>query len=130
MQAADRRCKRSHLALVLVRVRLLLCILVALLACAPAASAAERPNVVVLMTDDQTVSDLDAMPRAQALLGAGGVTFDRFYVSYPLCCPSRATYLSGQYAHNHQVLGLHPPTGGYGRFDALESLPVWLQRAG
>jgi N-acetylglucosamine-6-sulfatase len=130
MQAADRRCKRSCLALVLVRVRLLLCILGALLACAPAASAADRPNVVVLMTDDQTVSDLDAMPRAQALLGAGGVTFDRFYVSYPLCCPSRATYLSGQYAHNHQVLGLHPPTGGYARFDALESLPVWLQRAG
>jgi len=130
MQAAGRRCKRSRPALVLVRVPLLLCILVALLACAPAASAADRPNVVVLMTDDQTVADLDAMPRAQALLGAGGVTFDRFYVSYPLCCPSRATYLSGQYAHNHQVLGLHPPTGGYGRFDALESLPVWLQRAG
>jgi N-acetylglucosamine-6-sulfatase len=123
-------CKRSRPALVLVRVPLLVCILVALLACAPAAAAADRPNVVVLMTDDQTVADLDSMPRAQALLGAGGVTFDRFYVSYPLCCPSRATYLSGQYAHNHQVLGLHPPTGGYGRFDALESLPVWLQRAG
>jgi putative cell wall-binding protein len=67
MEAAHRKCKRSRLALVLVRVLLLLCILVALLACAPAASAAERPNVVVLMTDDQTVADLDAMPRAQAL---------------------------------------------------------------
>jgi N-acetylglucosamine-6-sulfatase len=109
---------------------LLLCLLLALLVCAPQAVAADRPNVVVLMTDDQTVADLEAMPRAQALLGAGGVTFDRFYVSYPLCCPSRATFLSGQYAHNHQVLGLEPPTGGYGRFDALESLPVWLQRAG
>ena len=107
-----------------------LCVLAALLACAPVAAAAERPNVVVLMTDDQTVSDLEAMPRTGALLGAGGVTFDRFYVSYPLCCPSRATFLSGQYAHNHNVLGLHPPTGGYGRFDAFESLPVWLQRAG
>jgi N-acetylglucosamine-6-sulfatase len=109
---------------------LFLCVLVALLVCAPAAAGAERPNVVVLMTDDQTVADLEAMPRTQALLGAGGVTFDRSYVSYPLCCPSRATFLSGQYAHNHNVLGLHPPTGGYGRFDAFESLPVWLQRAG
>ena len=109
---------------------LLLCVLLALLACAPVAAAAERPNVVVLMTDDQTVADLEAMPRAHALLGAGGVTFDRSYVSYPLCCPSRATFLSGQYAHNHNVLGLHPPTGGYGRFDALESLPVWLERSG
>jgi N-acetylglucosamine-6-sulfatase len=89
-----------------------------------------RPNVVVVMTDDQTVADLEAMPRVQRLLGAAGVSFDRSYVSYPVCCPSRATYLSGQYAHNHHVLGLHPPTGGYGRFDARESLPVWLQRAG
>ena len=109
---------------------LFLCALVVLLCCAPVAAAADRPHVVVLMTDDQTVADLEAMPRTHALLGAGGVTFDRSYVSYPLCCPSRATFLSGQYAHNHNVLGLHPPTGGYGRFDAFESLPVWLERAG
>jgi arylsulfatase A-like enzyme len=89
-----------------------------------------RPNIVVVMTDDQTVADLEVMPRVQRLLGAAGVAFDRSYVSYPVCCPSRATYLSGQYAHNHQVLGLYPPTGGYGRFDARESLPVWLERAG
>ena len=82
------------------------------------------------MTDDQTVADLEVMPRVQRLLAAAGVTFDRSYVSYPVCCPSRATYLSGQYAHNHHVLGLYPPTGGYGRFDAREALPVWLERAG
>jgi arylsulfatase A-like enzyme len=101
-----------------------------MLALAAPAAAAERPNVVVLMTDDQTVADLEAMPRTQALLAASGVGFDRSYVSYPVCCPSRATFLSGQYAHNHNVLGLYPPTGGYGRFDAAESLPVWVQRAG
>ena len=82
------------------------------------------------MTDDQTVADLAVMPRVQELLAAGGVSFDRSYVSYPVCCPSRATYLSGQYAHNHHVLGLYPPTGGYGRFDASNALPVWLERAG
>jgi N-acetylglucosamine-6-sulfatase len=95
-----------------------------------AAQVDPRPNIVVVMTDDQTVADLEAMPRVQQLLGAAGVTFDRSYVSYPVCCPSRATYLSGQYAHNHHVLGLYPPTGGYGRFDAREALPVWLERAG
>ena len=95
-----------------------------------AAPVDPRPNIVVLMTDDQTVADLEAMPRVQQLLGAPGVTFDRSYVSFPVCCPSRATYLSGQYAHNHHVLGLYPPTGGYGRFDAREALPVWLERAG
>jgi arylsulfatase A-like enzyme len=101
-----------------------------MLVLAAPAAASERPNVVVLMTDDQTVADLEAMPRTQALLAASGVAFDRSYVSYPVCCPSRATYLSGQYAHNHGVLGLYPPTGGYGRFDAAEALPVWMQRAG
>ena len=109
---------------------LLLSVLVALLLLVAPASAGARPNVVVLMTDDQTVADLSAMPRTHALLGAGGVTFDRSYVSYPVCCPSRATLFSGQYAHNHGVMGLHPPTGGYARFDAQESLPVWLQRSG
>ncbi|MDR9371732.1 sulfatase [Conexibacter sp. JD483] len=102
----------------------------ALSAFAPNASAADRPNVVVLMTDDQTVADLAAMPRARALLGREGVGFDRSYVSYPVCCPSRATFLSGQYAHNHGVLGLYAPTGGYARFNHANSLPLWLQQAG
>ncbi|MEA2417845.1 MAG: N-acetylglucosamine-6-sulfatase [Thermoleophilaceae bacterium] len=95
-----------------------------------AAVPQSRPNVVVLMTDDQTVEDMDVMPRTRALLGAQGVTFAHNYVSYPVCCPSRATFFSGQYAHNHHVMGLYPPTGGYIRFDRWNSLPVWLQRAG
>ena len=98
-------------------------------AAAPAA-AAERPNLVVIMTDDQTVAELSAMPRTRRLIAAKGVRFDRSYVSYPVCCPSRATYLTGQYAHNHGVMGLYPPTGGYGRFDKHDALPVWLRSAG
>jgi len=108
----------------------LLAAALALCAFIPSAAAADRPNVVVLMTDDQTVADLDAMPRTRAVLAGQGVSFDHSYVSYPVCCPSRATYLSGQYAHNHGVLGLYPPTGGYGRFDHANALPVWLERAG
>jgi N-acetylglucosamine-6-sulfatase len=94
------------------------------------ASRQKPPNVVVLMTDDQTVEDMDVMPRTSELLGSEGVTFNRSYVSYPVCCPSRATFLSGQYAHNHHVMGLYPPTGGYIRFDRSNSLPVWLEQAG
>src|SRR5215217_6872670 len=77
-------------------------------AVAPSAPEArvDRPNLVVLMTDDQTVSDLQVMHRTRRLLGAHGVRFADSYVSYPVCCPSRATYLSGQYAHNHHVMGL------------------------
>jgi N-acetylglucosamine-6-sulfatase len=101
------------------------------LALVPAqAASAERPNLVVVMTDDQTVAELAAMPKTRRLVGGAGVSFRRSYVSYPVCCPSRATFLTGQYAHNHHVMGLYPPTGGYGRFDKHNALPVWLQRAG
>jgi N-acetylglucosamine-6-sulfatase len=110
----------------------LLCpwLLALVVAAAPARAADPRPNVIVLMTDDQTVADLHSMGLTRSLLAAQGVTFRRSYVSYPVCCPSRATYLSGQYAHNHRVLGNYLPTGGYRRFDKLENLPVWLSRAG
>ena len=104
--------------------------LACVLCLALAEAAFARPNVVMLMTDDQTVADMAAMPQTKRLVGGGGVTFRNSYVSYPVCCPSRATYLTGQYAHNHGVMGLYPPTGGYGRFDKRENLPVWLQRAG
>jgi arylsulfatase A-like enzyme len=98
---------------------------------AVAAPAADpRPNVIVIMTDDQTFRDMRSMTQTRRLLGGGGVTFKRNYVSYPVCCPSRATYLSGQYAHNHRVLGNYLPSGGYARFDKWENLPVWLSRAG
>ncbi len=101
-------------------------------AVAPSAPEArgDRPNFVVLMTDDQTVADLQVMPRTRRLLGGRGIRFANSYVSYPVCCPSRATYLSGQYAHNHHVMGLYPPTGGYARFDRDNDLPVWLEDAG
>ncbi|MFY1594799.1 sulfatase-like hydrolase/transferase [Micromonospora sp. WMMD737] len=48
----------------------------------------------------------------RSLLATAGTTFDNSVVSYPLCCPSRSTFLTGQYAHNHGVLGNQPPDGG------------------
>jgi N-acetylglucosamine-6-sulfatase len=92
-----------------------------------------RPNVIVVMTDDQTVADMQVMPKTRRLIGRQGVTFDQSYVSYSLCCPSRATYLTGRYAHNHRVLGLTPPLGGYDKFarlDGRDTLPVWLESSG
>lgn len=92
-----------------------------------------HPNVLVLMTDDQTNSDLHVMPNTRHLIGADGAAFARFYVSYPLCCPSRTTFLTGQYAHNTGVQGNSPDTDGGGYLNLLEpdrTLPVWLQSAG
>jgi N-acetylglucosamine-6-sulfatase len=110
----------------------------ALMACARAGSpsrvgseAAERPNVVVIMTDDQTVESLRVMPSVQRLLAGEGVTFTNSIVSDPLCCPSRATFLTGQYAHNHGVLANRGPRGGYDSFAGQDTtLPVALRRAG
>lgn len=95
------------------------------------ASAVSRPNVLVLMTDDQTMESMKVLPRVRRLIGAAGVTFTNSFASYPLCCPSRSTFLTGQYAHNHGVRGNKPPFGGYGRFrGAGRTVPVALQRAG
>jgi N-acetylglucosamine-6-sulfatase len=92
----------------------------------------DRPNFLLVTTDDQTVRDLSVMPTTKALIGRKGVTFKRAYASYPLCCPSRVTMLTGRYTHNHGVLANDPPAGGYGRLIGSEkhTLPVWLDKAG
>jgi arylsulfatase A-like enzyme len=100
----------------------------------PTSPAAEHdpgaPNVVVVMTDDQALDTMRAMPHTRRLVGDKGVRFDNAVVSFPLCCPSRATFQTGQYAHNHRVLDNHPPRGGYDRLDTERTLPVWLSQAG
>ena len=59
------------------------------------------------LTDDQALESMRVMPNVKTLLADRGVTFDNNFVSYSLCCPSRATYLTGQYAHNlFNVLGV------------------------
>jgi arylsulfatase A-like enzyme len=93
-------------------------------------AAAARPNVVVFETDDQTASSLWAMPNVQRLLVDQGATFDNSFVSYALCCPSRATFLTGQYAHNHGVFDNVLPYGGFPKLDHTNTLPVWLSDAG
>jgi arylsulfatase A-like enzyme len=108
--------------------RLLVLLLLAVLTVPATASAA--PNVVVIETDDQTAPDMAAMPRTRALIGDAGTTFANSFVSLSECCPSRATFLTGQYAHNHGVLSIGPPFGGFARLHGAETLPVWLRRAG
>jgi arylsulfatase A-like enzyme len=92
------------------------------------------PNVVLLFTDDQSHTDMGPMPAVRSAIGGEGATFERAYVSYPLCCPSRATMLTGLYMHNHGVRGNGGSHGGWPRFkDSLgedTALPVRLQGAG
>jgi arylsulfatase A-like enzyme len=92
----------------------------------------KRPNIVLLMTDDQTVESTRAMPAMNAKLAKAGVTFSNSFASFPVCCPSRATMLTGQYPDNHGVRTNQQPSGGYAELIPTEgnTLPVWLQRSG
>ena len=90
-----------------------------------AGTAHAAPNVVVVETDDQTVESIRAMKNANELIAGQGTTFENSFVNYALCCPSRATFLTGQYMHNHGVLGNAPPNGGFARFQALHGTTTW-----
>lgn len=66
---------------------------------APDASTlnASTPNVVIILTDDQVVDTLQKMPNVREL-AATGTTFSNAFISNPLCCPSRATILTGLFS--------------------------------
>jgi N-acetylglucosamine-6-sulfatase len=89
-----------------------------------------RPNILVVMTDDMAASDVALMPHVQKLLADKGTTFADAVDSFPLCCPARATFITGQYAHNHGVKGNFYPYGWYGMRHRGNTLPSWLQEAG
>jgi arylsulfatase A-like enzyme len=97
---------------------------------AQAAAAPPRPNVVVLETDDQTLAEMEVLPNVRRLIGDEGVAFDENFDSFSLCCPSRASFLTGQYSHNNAVRGNALPQGGFEKLDGTRTLAVWLQQAG
>jgi N-acetylglucosamine-6-sulfatase len=83
------------------------------------------------MTDDQTYESFgpEAMPRTWRLFhDERSTVFEQAVASPPLCCPARAGFITGQYPHNHGVLGNTP---GYADLrDKPNVLPAWLDRAG
>jgi N-acetylglucosamine-6-sulfatase len=108
-------------------------------------SHAQRPSIVVIQLDDQDLYDIGAiyrsrsgrtvrvLPNIHRLMVDAGVTFSRYYVSVPVCCPSRAALLTGRYARNN---GVFTNVGAIGGFDAFKrhdlhaNVAVWLQKAG
>ena len=86
-----------------------------------------RPNVLIVITDDQRDSGtMSIMPRTRALVKRGGVTFGNAYATTPQCCPARASIMTGRYAHNHGV-GNNAQTED---LDHSTTLQRHLQRAG
>lgn len=75
--------------------------------------AAGRPNVVVILTDDQDaqMDSLSYMAGVKSHLMDHGTTYNHHYCTVSLCCPSRVTMWSGKHAHNTNVTDLAPPLG-------------------
>jgi N-acetylglucosamine-6-sulfatase len=96
-----------------------------------------KPNIVFILIDDldaRLLQDhLVNYPNLQQL-AANGTTFENAFVTNPVCCPSRATILRGQYSHNHGTLTNDPPQGGFERFKALgreeSTIATWLLSEG
>ena len=95
----------------------------------PASAIEPPPNIVMILTDDQRVDTLGYMPIVQKTLGKHGVTFTNAYVSNPVCCPSRATILTGLYSHSTGVY-TNDLDGGFAKFDDSSTIATWLQDAG
>jgi arylsulfatase A-like enzyme len=113
---------------------------VALAGCAQAPTrprapeGAHRPNIVLILSDDLDSRSAAQLPRLHKLLAKEGVAFSRYLATSPLCAPSRASLLTGQYAHNHGVRTNTPPDGGFELFRdrkrEASTVATWLRAAG
>ena len=100
---------------------------------------AGKPDILLLLVDDLDLPAFEVMlattdptlfPHIKALV-AEGKRFDNYFTTDSICCPSRATYLTGQYPHNHGALDV---TTGHGYWENTEhdnhTLATWMQSAG
>ncbi|KAM9402901.1 N-acetylglucosamine-6-sulfatase [Salvelinus alpinus] len=74
--------------------------------CCVVAKWYHRPNVVLILTDDLdiVIGGMTPLNKTKKLIGEAGITFTNAFVASPLCCPSRASILTGKYPHNHHVI--------------------------
>jgi len=99
-----------------------------------------RPNLILILTDDQRWDTVGlehprdgvtpVMPYVTNELASSGVTFPNGFVTTALCCPSRASILTGEYAHNTGIHKNGPPDGGFQSFNDTSTVATWLQSAG
>jgi arylsulfatase A-like enzyme len=97
-----------------------------------ATRAASQPHIIVILLDDLDAESVAYMPITQERVFSRGVNFTQFFATTPLCAPSRATLLTGLYAHNHGVLRNTGENAGYRTFRAFngETVATALRRAG
>lgn len=95
----------------------------------PAELSPSRPNIVVVMMDDMRWDELRFAPNARRYVADRGITFANSFSPLPLCCPARASFLTGKFAHNHGVMHVNAAYG-FGAFDDSTTLATSLSAAG
>jgi arylsulfatase A-like enzyme len=97
----------------------------------------QNPDIVVIMTDDLDETSLaimeaaGLMPNLQNNIVKQGIRFTNSFATTPMCGPSRSTFFTGQYTHNHGVLSNFPSgAGGVEAFDDSSTVATWLQQVG
>ncbi len=94
-----------------------------------AVAGVNRPNIMVVMLDDMRADEMRFAPNTRRYIRERGLDFRNSFSPYPLCCPARASFLLGQYAHNHRVL-YHDAPYGFGSMDDSVTIAGRMQRAG
>jgi arylsulfatase A-like enzyme len=106
----------------------------------PTPTPSQRPNIVLILADDLDILSIDRMPTLRSEVMQRGLTFTNGFATTPLCCPSRASIMTGQYVHNHGILiNRNPNAFGtepncFERFrdrgQERQTFATWLQDAG
>lgn len=95
---------------------------------------ADKPNILFILTDDLDARSTSRMPALQEQLAARGTTFDQAFATAPQCCPSRASFLTGKYPHNHTVYDNDETLGGARKFRSSgedeSTIATWLDAQG
>src|SRR5690349_1630794 len=99
----------------------------------PIGTIASRPNIVFVLADDLSTNLVPYMPHVQAMMREGA-TFNNYFVTDSLCCPSRASIFTGLYPHDTGVFKNSGPDGGFWTFDRhndpSRTYALALERAG
>ena len=93
-------------------------------------ASGSKPNILLIITDDQEKTSMRAMPQTLDLFKRHGVNFNHGYVTTPLCCPARASMYSGLYAHNHGIITNNPQKQFGTTYLWQDTFPAKLQGAG
>ncbi len=97
------------------------------------AAQSTDPNIVFILTDDLSMDLLPYMPHLQEVQ-QHGMSFNNYFVSDSLCCPSRSSIFTGNFPHDTGVWANAGPEGGFAQFykrgDEQHTFALALQQAG